>query len=967
MSYGVSFADIDGDGDLDAFVANIGTQPNRVYLNDGSGSFVDSGQTLGSSYSLSAAFADLDGDGDEDVFVANYTQPNRVWLNDGFGTFTDSGQTLGSSYSYDVQLADLDGDGDIDAWVSNTQMQPNKVWLNDGAGTFSDSGQALGASNSLRAQLGDLDGDGDPDAFVANSGAQGNMVFLNDGLGVFTDSGQSLGTNDSFGVDLGDLDGDGDLDAFVANSNAGANRVWLNDGAGTFSDSGQALGTNYSEEIVLSDMDFDGDLDAFVVNSLVEGNQVWLNDGTGTFTDTGQSLGASTSRAVALADLDGDGDEDAFVCNSGQANRVYTNVSVKLPSDHQIGDFFPVGDTVVTYLSLDGSGNFSFASFTITVQDLEVPVISDMPANITLNNEAGLCGAVATWTAPTAADNCAVASLVPDSASGDFFPVGTTTVTYTATDDSGNTATATFTVTVSDIENPTITNVPADLTVSSSTRSCSGPATWTVPTANDNCPVTLTSDADPGDSFPVGTTTVTYTATDSSGNTATASFTVTVIDDVDPVLSGVPIMLFFFAETGLCSATVMWADPTASDNCAVDTIVGSHSSGDSFPVGATTVSYTATDIYGNSTTSTFSIMVEDAEAPVITSSPTDITQTNDAGICGASVSWTAPTATDNCSVTITSDHASGDVFPVGPPTVNITAPDPAGLTDTASFTVTVTDDEGPAFVGFPSDIVQSADAGACTAVVTWTAPTSADNCGTVTSLSGSHAPGDTFPLGTTTVTYTTTDDNANTTTASFTITVEDDELPVLTGALADQSGDTDAGLCTTSFTWTAPTASDNCPGVVLTSTHNPGDSFTAGVTTVTYTATDAAGNAATSSFTITVTDPESPTLTGVPLGLSFVNETGLCSAVAVWDEPTAADNCGIDTLITTHASGSVFPVGVTTVTYTATDLSGNITTANFDITIVDTEDPTISGVPADITQSADAGLCTTAVTWTEPT
>ena len=94
-----------------------------MWLNDGSGTFTDTGQALRASSSIDESYgvdlADVDGDGDVDAFVANYNDYNKVWLNDGSGNFTDSGQSLrySSSYdnSWDIELADLDGDGDLDA------------------------------------------------------------------------------------------------------------------------------------------------------------------------------------------------------------------------------------------------------------------------------------------------------------------------------------------------------------------------------------------------------------------------------------------------------------------------------------------------------------------------------------------------------------------------------------------------------------------------------------------------------------------------------------------------------------------------------------------------------------------------------------------------------------------------------------------------------------------------------------
>jgi len=148
----------------------------------------------------------------------------RVWLNNGAGTFVYSGQELSGGDGRKVVLGDVDGDGDLDAFVANLgggSGEGNMVWLNTGIGNFIDSGQSLGSSASKSVELGDLDGDGDLDAFVANYNFEANKVWLNDGSGVFTDSGQSLGANDSRDVMLGDLDGDGDLDAFVANRNLG--------------------------------------------------------------------------------------------------------------------------------------------------------------------------------------------------------------------------------------------------------------------------------------------------------------------------------------------------------------------------------------------------------------------------------------------------------------------------------------------------------------------------------------------------------------------------------------------------------------------------------------------------------------------------------------------------------------------------------------------------------------------------
>ncbi|MFC2036290.1 FG-GAP-like repeat-containing protein, partial [Chloroflexota bacterium] len=342
--FDVALGDVDGDGDLDAFVTNR-NQGNRVWRNNGSGNFTDSGLSLGSTQSRGVALGDIDGDGDLDAFEANDAgQANKVWLNNGSGNFTDSGLALGSSNSKEIVLGDVDGDGDLDVFVAN--FDPNKVWLNNGSGNFTDSGQALGTSNSWNVALGDIDDDGDLDAFIANGSSQANKVWLNDGGGSFTDSGQAMGSEYSEDVALGDVDGDGDLDAFIANGGVGLpNEVWLNNGSGNFTDSGQAMGSENSVGASLGDIDSDGDLDAFVANE-GEPNKVWLNNGSGNFSNNGQSLGSSVSKEIALGDIDGDGDLDAFVANEvfgvGSPNKVWLNtplpvtVSSKTPATNTL-------------------------------------------------------------------------------------------------------------------------------------------------------------------------------------------------------------------------------------------------------------------------------------------------------------------------------------------------------------------------------------------------------------------------------------------------------------------------------------------------------------------------------------------------------------------------------------------------------------------------------------------------------
>jgi flavin reductase (DIM6/NTAB) family NADH-FMN oxidoreductase RutF len=225
---------------------------------------------------------------------------------------------------------------------------------------------------------------------------------------------------------------------------------------------------------------------------------------------------------------------------------------------------------------------------------------------------------------PTFGDNCAGATISNDfdntsSLAGSVFPAGTTTVTWTVTDASGNTATCSFDVVVSDNEDPTITcvsdpqNRDADLGV------CTYTAVGTEfdpPTFGDNCAgATISNDFDntsslAGSVFPAGTTTVTWTVTDASGNTATCSFDVVVSDNEDPTITCVSDPQNRDADLGVCTYTAVGTEfdpPTFGDNCAGATISNdfdntSSLAGSVFPAGTTTVTWTVTDASGNTAT-----------------------------------------------------------------------------------------------------------------------------------------------------------------------------------------------------------------------------------------------------------------------------------------------------------------------------------------------------------------------------
>ncbi|MFM2267811.1 MAG: hypothetical protein RL757_1252 [Bacteroidota bacterium] len=249
---------------------------------------------------------------------------------------------------------------------------------------------------------------------------------------------------------------------------------------------------------------------------------------------------ASTSGWMYFTGMSGTvviGGQSLTVTRRGPAFQVGTGANLQNVSDNGASGWFTLsngieGDFNIKLLNEVNCGTGGDPCLTETTP----PVLAGCPANISLTTTG--TSAVASWTAPTATDACSTPTVTQTAglASGAAFPVGVTTVTYTARDARGNTATCSFTVTVSQ-NNPCLTETtppvlagcPANISLT--TTGSTAVASWTAPTATDACStptVTQTAGLASGAAFPVGTTTVTYTARDARGNMATCSFTVTV-------------------------------------------------------------------------------------------------------------------------------------------------------------------------------------------------------------------------------------------------------------------------------------------------------------------------------------------------------------------------------------------------------------------------------------------------------
>ena len=357
---------------LDILVVDTNNSvPSELHTNDGTGMFAAApDQLMGTGGAMGreragVALGDLDGDGDLDAFVVNYNQANQVYINDGSAGFTvRDAQSMGAPTlgSRGVALGDLDNDGDLDAFVVNYN-QVNQIYTNEGNDSMgmpvftsspADTGVTPNMESSRRVFLGDLDDDGDLDVVVANDkenvgGSQYGIgrVYINTtttpGTITFNTSIKLESPEDSFqGVSLGDLDSDGDLDIFVASyeydglyTYSDSNLIYINTTTTpdmiTFATPIELMASNYSTGVALGNLDSDSDLDALVVNSYTTTEESFVYINTTPMggplmptTFTGQEVGMPTesNNDVVLGDLNGDGFLDAFV--TSQKN-IYTN------------------------------------------------------------------------------------------------------------------------------------------------------------------------------------------------------------------------------------------------------------------------------------------------------------------------------------------------------------------------------------------------------------------------------------------------------------------------------------------------------------------------------------------------------------------------------------------------------------------------------------------------------------------
>jgi uncharacterized repeat protein (TIGR01451 family) len=586
----------------------------------------------------------------------------------------------------------------------------------------------------------------------------------------------------------------------------------------------------------------------------------------------------------------------AFTCTTGGTNSTCTLASMASGAISTFTFIYQVNSGTAVGTEIRNTAAISSAVEESHVPDNSVELVSnvvsgsagaecvlDCPNNIVVTantNQNGTDGAVVSFSSAEAFGDCgAVSTSVP---SGSFFPLGSTTVAVSSANGGGS---CSFQVIVTNDPPPTIA-CPADITVN--VTNCE-PATVDPGTPNVT-PSGVTFEGQRSDGqaldapYPVGVTNITWTATDAQSRQASCTQNITVnSNDTEPPTITAPANINVATPpgtTGSCGLVIGESElgsATAQDDCTVNVTRSGVPAGNFFPVGTTTVTYTATDGGGHTASATQTVTVTDGTAPIITAPadasyvcPSNVPAANPSQARGADENLPdGGPPTDNCGTpVVTVSQTSSGAGSVASPKIilrTFTATDSAGNSASAVQTITVIDPTPPTITltGASSVVVEChtafADPGA----------TASDNCGPNFAATASGNVNTNVP-GTYTRVYSAVDAAGNAATpVNRTVTVVDTTKPTVTRTGAA----TVTVECHTTFTDPGATATDSCDTsvpVVVTGTVNVN---VPGSYTRTYTGTDDSGNSAFVTRTVNVVDTTAPTITFNSLTIFFNNWT----------------------------------------------------------------------------------------------
>ena len=988
---GITAADFDGASGVDLAVVDRDSQEVSLLLNNGSGAFSVHATTLttGDLPFRLVAF-DYNDNGKADLAVANNDDNSITIFRNTFPA--SSGFVLATTLSppgtgqYGIVTANVDSDDGDDLVIVNDTSNDLTVLLDNNQGTsFITRGPFDVGATPFSCVVADLNADGDLDLATANFNVNRATVLLNDGSESFYNpfaSDWSVGTGPRYIV-AADFDGNGVSDLATANRDGSTLTVRLGFMTVPFSADCQFNGEPddcesdcvsppfaFCRNVTRSaqtgcvasvspqevdDFSFDPDGSAVELSLSPAGPYgVGTTSVTLTVEDGCCQIDTCTATITVVDDQSptincpsdrtrGTNSGCTFVGSIGTATATDDCTSAgSISISNDAPSSFPPGLTAVTWTAADASGNLAVCTQDIVVVDDDSPSLA-CPTDRTLSTNLG-CAYLGSIGAPTATDNCSLfEDMTVSSDAPTLFSLGSTDVTWMVTDESGNGDSCVQRVTIVDAESPIIA-CPSAVTLETNS-SCAYFGSFGTATAVDNCSsagdIAISNDAP--FALPLGVTEITWTATDEAGNSDTCTQMVTVEDATPPNLN-CPSSATFATNSG-CLYNGSIGTASATDNCSlVSSITISSDAPTNFPLGTTTVTWTATDEAGNSSTCTQNVMVVDGEAPQVFC-PADISFEVNAG-CTYIGGFGTASASDACS-SVAIDNDAPSAFPLGDTVVTWTATDQTGNVASCMQTVLVVDTTAPT-ISCPPPFTLPVNSG-CSYVGTLGAPTVADNCTGIGAIVVTNDASPTLPLGVNEVTWTARDGEGNSSSCTQLITVED-TIPPSLACPPDFTVATNSG-CTYVGSIGSPTASDNCSTVVVG--NNVPFQFPLGDTVVTWTATDQAGNASSCSQVVTIIDEQPPMLV-CPDDLAVSADVN-CGFDGDLGQARATDNCSLPAqIVVSDNRPEQFPLGETVVIWTAADESGNSVTCEQRVTVEDTTPPELS-CPSDRTRGTTFG------------
>lgn len=517
---GLATGDFNLDGRLDLAVVNRNNNSVSILLNNGNGGFTT--QTLNVTQSpLGLAAGDFNRDNRLDLIVSSEAGQPALLLNNGTGSFAVSATVTGNGPTLALAVGDFNQDGKLDLVTGGANVT---VLTGNGAGTLN-TPTAYETSASVRAvAVADFNSDGKPDVAALLSSGDSFAILVNDGTGgLLPPAYYTTGLAGAVALTVGEFNSDGFADLAVANQTGNRVSVQLNSGAGEFNQA-QNFGTaSTPDAIAAGDFNADGKADLAVSLATAE-ISVHLGNDTGQFGDGFRYAIAGRSAALITTDLNGDGRMDLATANAATNNlSVLLNACPAPPIN--------TPPTIAASTNLTRQQGAPPSTDTLaTVSDAQTSTSNllvfaqSVPAGLTLSNLTNNRGTI------SASLNAACNA-----------PLGTLTIKLLAIDESGLSTTADIPVSITANTPPTLGAYP-----NATANTGAGASVQPSQPPNDNVTVTtVTVAASAGftgnlsvnpttgvvsilNAQPAGTHTITVTARDNCGATATQSFTLTV-------------------------------------------------------------------------------------------------------------------------------------------------------------------------------------------------------------------------------------------------------------------------------------------------------------------------------------------------------------------------------------------------------------------------------------------------------